>query len=179
MSIEMIKLCIDYLRLILFCSGLLIGIQVPAVVDQYEKRIDAHLTEALQILAGFQQTADRYFNGSVHELVAHYESSNDPVFKDDARNIRFISERVSALQSEAQTLQQSAVWRVLHVVTMPDKQIIQQTMQQYSYMILIDPQALIWGVICGFLIATVLEGILHLLGFCLLCFTPHKHGKNT
>ena len=74
----MIKFCIDYLRLILFCSGLLIGIQVPAVVDQYEKRIDAHLTEALQVLAGFKQTADRYFNGSVEELVKHYENSDDP-----------------------------------------------------------------------------------------------------
>tara|TARA_R110000868_G_scaffold150167_6_gene373157 strand:+ start:3229 stop:3768 length:540 start_codon:yes stop_codon:yes gene_type:complete len=178
MSIEMIKLCVDYLRLILFCSGLLIGIQVPAVVDQYEKRIDAHLSEALQILAGFQQTADRYFNGSVEDLVKRYDSSDDPVFNNDARNIRFISERVAALQAEAQTLQQAAVWRVLHVITTPDKQIIQQTMQQYSYMILIDPQALIWGVICGFLIAILLEGILHLLGYCLLCFTPHKHRKN-
>jgi hypothetical protein len=179
MSIEMIKLCIEYLRLILFCSGLLIGIQVPAVVDQYEKRIDAHLSEALQILAGFQQTADRYFNGSVQDLVKHYESSDDPVFNDDARNIRFISERVATLQAEAHTLEQAAVWRVLHVVTSPDKQIIQQTMQQYSYMILIDPQALIWGVICGFLIAILLEGILHLLGYCLLCLTPHKHRDNT
>ena len=175
----MIKLCIDYLRLILFCSGLLIGIQVPAVVNQYEKRIDAHLSEALQILAGFKQTADRYFNGNVDELVKHYESSDDPVFNNDARNIRFISERVAALEAEAKTLAQPALWRVLHVITTPDQQIIQQTMQQYSYMILIDPQALIWGVICGFLIATLLKGILHLLGYCLLCFTPHKHNKNT
>ena len=175
----MIKLFIDYFRLILFCSGLLIGIQVPAVVDQYEKRIDAHLSEALQILAGFQQTADRYFDGSVQNLVKHYENSDDPVFNNDARNIRFISERVATLQAEAETLQQHALWRVLHVVTSPDKQIIQQTMQQYSYMILIDPQALIWGVICGFLIATLLEGTLHLLAYCVLCFRPHKHGENT
>ena len=175
----MIKLCIDYLRLILFCSGLLIGIQVPAVVDQYEKRIDAHLSEALQILAGFQQTADSFFNGSVQDLVKHYERSDDPVFNKDARNIRFISERVATLQAESQTLKKPALWRVLHVITTPDQQIIHQTMQQYSYMILIDPQALIWGVICGFLIAILLEGILHFLGFCLLCFTPHKHRKKT
>lgn len=130
-------------------------------------------------MAGFKQTADRYFNGNVDELVKHYESSDDPVFNNDARNIRFISERVAALEAEAKTLAQPALWRVLHVITTPDQQIIQQTMQQYSYMILIDPQALIWGVICGFLIATLLKGILHLLGYCLLCFTPHKHNKNT
>ena len=130
-------------------------------------------------MAGFKQTADRYFNGNVDELVKHYESSDDPVFNNDARNIRFISERVAALEAEAKTLAQPALWRVLHVITTPDQQIIQQTMQQYSYMILIDPQALIWGVICGFLIAILLEGILHFLGFCLLCFAPHKHRKKT
>ena len=51
----MIKLCADYLRIILFCSGLLIGIQIPAVVDQYAKRIDAHLTEVLDVLAVFNK----------------------------------------------------------------------------------------------------------------------------
>lgn len=174
----MIKFCIEYLRLMLFCSGLLIGIQVPAVVDQYEKRIDSHLTEALQILAGFQQTADRYFEGSVQDLVKHYASSDDPVFNDDANNIRYIIERVALLRSEAQTLQQASLWRVLHVITAPNKQIIQQTMEQYSYMILIDPQALIWGVIFGFLIAILLEGIFHLLGYCVMCFGPHKQKQN-
>lgn len=87
----MIKLCIDYLRLILFCSGLLIGIKAPAVVDQYEKHIDAYFSEALKILAEFQQTADRYFNGSVQNIVTHYENSDSHIFNNDARNIRCIS----------------------------------------------------------------------------------------
>ncbi|MEP1448079.1 MAG: DUF2937 family protein [Paraglaciecola sp.] len=174
----MIKFCLDYLRLILFCSGLLMGIQIPAVVDQYEKRVDARLSEALDIFAGFQQTADRYFGGNVEDLVKHYESSEDVVFNDDARNIRFISDRVATLQQETQSLQQQALWRVLHVVTSADKQIINETMEQYSYMILIDPQALIWGIVCGFLITIGLEALLHFFGFCLLCFRPHKHRTN-
>jgi len=87
----MIRLCTDYLRIILFCSGLLIGIQIPAVVDQYAKRIDAHLTEVLDIFAGFQQTADRYFEGNIQDLISHYKSSDDAVFKNDATNILFIS----------------------------------------------------------------------------------------
>ena len=168
MSIIMIKLCKDYLRLILFCAGLLIGIQIPAVVDQYAKRVDAHLTEALGIMAGFQQTADRYFKGNMQALIAHYENSNDVVINSDAKSLRFIADRVSLLRSEAQALQQSAPLRVMHVLFTPDSKIIQETMQQYSYMILISPQALIWGLLSGFLFAALLEGLLNLLGYTAL-----------
>jgi hypothetical protein len=149
----------------LFCGGLLIGIQIPAVVDQYAKRVDAHLTEALGILAGFQQTADRYFNGNFQDLITHYENSKDAVFNNDAQNIRFIANRVSLLKAESQALQQSAPLRVMHVLITPDSKIIQETMQQYSYMILISPQALIWGLLSGFLFAALLEGLVSLFGY--------------
>jgi len=70
----------DYLRLILFAAGLLTGVQVPAFVDQYQKRLDAHMLEAKQSLSGFQQTADRYFAGDVQPLITHYRNNQDKVF---------------------------------------------------------------------------------------------------
>ncbi|WP_289029849.1 DUF2937 family protein [uncultured Paraglaciecola sp.] len=173
------KLCIDYLRLTLFCSGLLIGIQVPAVVDQYEKRVDAQLTEAQAILAGFQQTAKRYFQGDIQALLKHYELSEDAVFRHDAQNIRYITERVSSLEAEQNALLQSAIHRVFHVLVTPERETFRQTMEQYSYMILIDLQALVWGVLFGFLSATLVEGVLHLFGYCVMCLRPHKHKDNT
>lgn len=179
MSIIMIKLCIDYLRLTLFCSGLLIGIQVPAVVDQYEKRVDAQLTEAKAILAGFQETATRYFQGDIQALLKHYELSEDDVFRHDANNIRYIFERVRSLEAEQNSLSQSAIQRVFHVLVTPERETFRQTMEQYSYMILIDLQALVWGVLFGFLSATLVEGILHLFGYCVMCLRPHEHKDNT
>ncbi len=128
----MIKLCADYLRIILFCGGLLIGIQIPAVVDQYAKRIDAHLTEALDVFAGFQQTADRYFEGNIQDLISHYESSDDPVFKNDATNILFISNRVTHLKSEQIALKQSALMRTAHVLFFPDHKIFQHTLDTHQ-----------------------------------------------
>ena len=35
----------SYLRLLLFACGLLAGVQVPGLMDQYGKRVDAHLRE--------------------------------------------------------------------------------------------------------------------------------------
>jgi hypothetical protein len=156
----MIKLCGDYLRLILFCSGLLIGIQIPAVVDQYAKRIDAHLTEAEGTLAGFQQTADRYFSTSIQGLIQHYKASDDPVFKEDANNIRLIFERVRMLENEQAALNQSAFKRMTHVLFFADDKIFQQAIEQYSYVILINPQALLFGVVSGFLLAALLDALL-------------------
>ncbi|WP_158972194.1 DUF2937 family protein [Paraglaciecola sp. L3A3] len=154
------KFITDYLRLIIFCSGLLMGIQIPAVVDQYQKRVDAHLTEAVELLAGFQQTADRYFNGSMSALISHYENSSDAIFRDDAVNIRFMSDRVVELQNEMSALQASAVFRTSHVLFFANKKLLSETMQQYSYMILLDPAALIWGVVIALFLAGIIDILL-------------------
>ncbi|MDC0601963.1 DUF2937 family protein, partial [Aliiglaciecola sp.] len=93
----MLKLIGDYLRLILFASSVLVGVQVPGFISQYEQRVDAHLIEAKQNLQGFQFTADRYFNGDMKKLIAHYRASDDEVFIQDANSIESIYSRVSLL----------------------------------------------------------------------------------
>jgi hypothetical protein len=170
----MIKLCADYLRMILFCGGLLIGIQIPAVVDQYAKRIDAHLTEAMDVFAGFQQTADRYFEGDIQNLIRHYTSSDDAVFKNDASNILFISNRVTHLKAEQVALKQSALLRTAHVLFFPDNKVFQQTLEQYSYMILINPEALLWGLVSGFLMASFFDLFFYVIGYLLRLKKRHN-----
>jgi len=66
---------VDYLRLVLFAIGLLAGVQTPGFIDQYAKRVSAHQIEVAQNFSGFQQTADRYFGGSVEALLAHHAAS--------------------------------------------------------------------------------------------------------
>jgi hypothetical protein len=153
----------QYLRLILFSVGLLIGMQLPAVVDQYSKRVNAHLLEAEQSLGGFQQTADAYFSGSIERLVSHYQSSDDKVFQNDAANIQFIFERVQSLNSEMMLLEQSAFFRTFHVMFAYDQKLMNETMQHYSYALLLNPQALIWGISIAFCLAFFTELLLRLL----------------
>ncbi|RML78834.1 hypothetical protein APX70_05575, partial [Pseudomonas syringae pv. maculicola] len=38
----------SYLRLVLFTTGLLFGVQVPGFISDYSKRVEAHLIEAQQ-----------------------------------------------------------------------------------------------------------------------------------
>ena len=157
------KFIVDYSRLILFSVGLLIGVQLPAVVDQYSKRVDAHLSEAKQSLAGFQHTADSYFSGSIELLILHYAKSDDKVFRNDASNIQFIYQRVKTLSEELKLLQRSSLLRTYHVVFAADKRLMQETMAQYSYTILINSEALIWGISLAFTLALIVELLLLLI----------------
>ncbi|MBD3649377.1 MAG: DUF2937 family protein, partial [Pseudomonadales bacterium] len=52
-----------YFSIILASLLLLTGLQVPSFVDQYEKRVDAHLLEVTENLRGFQEIADEYYGG--------------------------------------------------------------------------------------------------------------------
>jgi len=158
------KILRDYLRLSLFCFCLLLGIQIPAFVDQYGKRVDAHLIEARQALAGFQVTADKYFAGSLARLLSHYKSSNDVVFQHDATNIAFIIDRVSLLEAEQVAMQKMAVWQTWHVLTASDKQVRQETQDNFSYVIPLNPQALVWGLSAAVLLAIVCDTLLACLG---------------
>lgn len=148
---------LDYLRLIIFSAGLLVGLQVPALVDQYAKRVDAHLKEASLSLAGFQHTADRYFDGDVKKLISHYSNSEDVVFRQDADNISAIFQRVKHYESEVEALSGSAVSAAFHVFFLADNALMDETLKQYSYAMLLSPQALLWGLISAFVLAVLIE----------------------
>lgn len=147
------------------------GLQVPSLVDQYSKRVDAHYNEASQNLAGFQTTADRYFNSSIEKLIEHYSNSEDAVFRQDADNIQSIYQRVSLYQAEKEALSQGAFFAAMHVLFQSDNLLMDETLNQYSYAILLNPQALVWGLLSAFLLAVLVESLLR--GLLRLC-VPQK-----
>jgi hypothetical protein len=149
----------EYVRLVLFSAGLLIGVQVPSFVDQYQKRVDAQLVEASHSLGGFQRTADRYFHGDVGALADHYDASADPVFRQDANSIRAIAFRVHRLRGELTDLAQPWYGRVFHVAFEHDPDIFRQALAQYSYTVPLDQQAIAWGLGVGFGLSLLLEMI--------------------
>ena len=93
-----------YSRLLIFAGGLLLGIQVPNFVDQYERRIDAHYLEVNANISGFQSTADLPFSGDMEALIAYYADSNDLVFESDAQSIRSIVDRYDRISNEREVL---------------------------------------------------------------------------
>lgn len=162
----------DYLRLILFAVGLLSGVQVPALVDQYQKRVDAHMLEAKQSLAGFQQTADRYFAGDMQQLIAHYRNNQDKVFQQDAQSLQQIYQRVVLLQKEWDELNGSVFARTYHMLFGHNAQIMDETLAQYSYTVPLSPAALAWGICMALLLAACVESGILLLALLLVKAKP-------
>lgn len=164
----------DYLRLGIFAVGLLVGVQVPGFVDQYEKRVSARLDEAIQNLAGFQLTADRYFSGNIESLILHYKASDDAVFQQDAISIQSIYSRVNLLQQEAQRLSGNQLSQAWHVFVKPNSHFMDETLESYSYSVLLNPFALVWGICGALILALLLDIFIGCTVFCVHKVTPNR-----
>lgn len=149
----------SYLRLVLFTAGLLIGVQIPGFISDYSKRVEAHLIEAQKSLGGYNDTAQRFFNGDVQALIQHYRSSDDPVFRTDADNINKLLTRTQVLDREWQALQGPWYMRAYHVLTAADPDIRSETWNGYTWQVLLSPQVIGWGLVCALLFSLVIESL--------------------
>ena len=155
----------NYLRLMVFAFGLLAGIQVPGFVDQYAKRVSAHEIEAVRALSGFQETANKYFDGSLEALITHHATSTDSAFQSEAKNIQQLYDRARALKVELAALSGSLLGRILHVAFRPDREILGETRTEYSYTVPLDPPAIVSGILIGALLAMLVDALVGLIAF--------------
>ena len=148
----------NYLRLVVFSIGLLIGIQIPSFIDQYAKRVSAHQAEVARNFAGFEGTAKEHFGGSVEALIAHHLASADLVFKDEAKSIREMYARLTALTAELAAMRGPLIKQILHVVFRPNEEILGETWAEYTYTVPLNSAAIITGAAIGTLLAMLIEG---------------------
>ena len=159
---------LSYLRLVLFAAGLLIGVQVPGFINDYAKRVVAHLIEAQTGLSGFQGTANQFFKGDMQALVNHYRASEDPIFRSDADSLSAMLTRQLALDKQFQAMQGPWYIRVLQVALAADPDIRKETWNGYSYQILLTPEAMIWGMSGALLLSFGIECLFRLIDWVVL-----------
>ena len=159
---------LSYLRLVLFAIGLLVGVQVPGFINDYAKRVEAHLIEAQTGLRGFESTAQQFFNGDLQALVAHYRASEDPVFRSDANSLGTLLDRQVALDKQFQAMQGPWYMRALQVAYAADPAIRQETIDTYSYQVLLSPTAIGWAMAGALLFSFIIEGFLRLVDWVVL-----------
>lgn len=149
-----------YFCIILACFLLLAGLQVPAFVDQYEKRVDAHLIEVTENLRGFQEIADDYYEGSIEALIAKHQASNDLTFQLEAKPIGDMYDRYLAFKKEKDRLDTNLINQLVHIVYGADNELLEETINSYTYTITLDKESVISGavlLIVGLLIADLLS----------------------
>ena len=156
-----------YFLIVVACAALLIGIQVPNFVDQYEKRLDAHFIEAATNLKGFQEIADRYFGGSLDALIEKHEASDDDVFRDEAKPVKEIYARYLRFKSEKQALGTDLAGKAAYLVAYGDRELLEETYTNYSFAMLLNRTSVLSGLLVVTIVLLVIE-LLRMIGKLIL-----------
>lgn len=134
-----------YLLIMIACGTLLAGVQVPNFVDQYLKRVNAHLLEVDNNLAPYRQIADDMFGGNLKLLLARHQASSDPAFVREAAPLQNMMARYARFTAERAAMDTDLVRQVMHLVVAGDRQMIKETVASYTWGIPLDRVAITSG----------------------------------
>jgi len=146
-----------YFLVLIACASILLGIQIPNFVDQYEKRLDAHFIEVGNSLRGYQEIADRYYDGSVAALIKKHEESKDRANRDEAGPIRNIYERYLRFKDEKRSLETGLVGKVAFIIAKGDRELINETYINYSFTIPLNRAAVLSGALSAAFVLLLVE----------------------
>jgi hypothetical protein len=153
-----------YLLILIACGALLLGIQVPNFVDQYQKRLDAHLQEVAANLKGYQEIADRDFGGSLDALIRKHKDSDDATFRDEAAPIESMFLRRVHFEAQRSALQSSLPQQALYLALHGDRDLLDETWGSYSFAVPLNGLALLSGFGLAAVLLIVVEVFAGLFG---------------
>ncbi|MBQ0798579.1 MAG: DUF2937 family protein [Porticoccaceae bacterium] len=152
-----------YASLVIFTAAFLVGVQIPNFVDQYDKRVDAHLIEASEHLSGYQSTADIYHGGDLEVLIQKHRNSSDPTFRSETAVIENLTANHARFVAEQKALKGSLFSTSIHVMFFADGQIRGEVLDSYTSTLPINTDAIFAGLLIAFLSSLLLESVLALL----------------
>lgn len=146
-----------YLMIIVACVSLLTGLQIPNFVDQYQKRVDAHLREVSVNLQPFQDIAARYFGGDMNKLIELHRASSEKPFQEEGLAIEKMVARKLRFETDLAALNTSLPLKAMHVLFHGDKEILDEALGQYSYAVPLNQDALVFGACVAITILLLVE----------------------
>ncbi len=163
-----------YMLIVVACVALLLGLQIPNFVDQYQKRVDAHLREVTINLQPFQAIADKYFSGDMDKLIALHRGSLEKPFQEEGSALEQMVLRKLRFEDEIAALNVNLPLRVWHVLIQSDKELREETLAQYSYAVPMGLDVLAFAAGFALTILLLLESLLALVRFALRRFAATK-----
>jgi len=153
-----------YLIVVFASVSLIFGIQVPNFVDQYEKRVDAHLVEVTHNLRHYQEIAARRYNGSLYALIAFHKGSAVETFQEEGAAIGGMYERKRRFEADKLALQGGFLWKAIHLVMAGDQELLGETAAHYSYAVPLNQDAIVSGAVLAAANTLLLELFFGVLG---------------
>jgi hypothetical protein len=154
-----------YLIVVVACISLLAGLQIPNFVDQYQKRVDAHLREVTINLQPFQEIANKYFGGDLNKLIELHRNSEAKPFQEEGAAIAQMAQRKLRFEADMAALQTNLPLKALHIMLNGDREILDEAMAQYSYAVPLNQEALLFGAGVAIVILLLAEMLFALARF--------------
>lgn len=146
-----------YISMLVFAAALMLGVQLPNFVDQYIKRLEAHLKEAQIQFDEFSKIAKLSPGGSMEALIKKHENSLDPTFRAEAEPLRNNLLRKQYYEKEIEAMRGSFWSQSWHVLTSADKEIFKDTYSSYTANVPLNMNAAMSGLVFGLVASLVLE----------------------
>lgn len=156
----------EYLRIAILLVGLLVGIQLPGIVDDYGQLLEARTMESDGNVSEFQDDANRFFAGDLNRLIEYYLANPDQVIVAGGESIGAIVSRNTYLNNALMQFGSSRFNAYYHVFLVPVPEIKEQLLENYQYSITLNSEAIGVGVGIAILCMMAFE----LLLSCRQCF---------
>lgn len=133
---------------IFFAALLLLGMQIPNFVMQYQQTIAAHFQEAQQQLEQYQTIADRFYRGDLEKLLAVHQSNYVEAISAEAGILERLIQRNAYLRQQLKALSDKQLHQqLLHLLKQPDLAIAEEVYQSYRLTVPLNSEALITGLV--------------------------------
>lgn len=164
---------------LVFTVSLLLGLQLPNFLQQYELRLQGHFSEAKLQLSEFQSLADTYFSGDLQMLIAKHKKSQVALFRDEANLIEQSYLRVQTLQQKVNYIDKPMWYRLGRLTQEMNQPLFQATWKTYQANIVLNESAITVGVSIAVLLMLLLELLFYCIKiFAMYCFkynANHRH----
>ena len=137
-----------YISLIVFTTGFVLGVQIPNFIDQYSKRVDAHLIKAL---------ADDQLGGDINALILKHETTRDVTLRAEATLIRGLQSNIESYQEEAITWAKGIWPSLIHIALKGSAALRQETINQDLAILPLNLDAMSYGFIIAILFSILWE----------------------
>ncbi|WP_305906801.1 DUF2937 family protein [Methylomarinum sp. Ch1-1] len=131
----------------LFFAGiLLLGMQLPNFVMQYQQNLAARYDESQKQIRPYQQLANRFYAGDIGQLLTAHRHNGVAAIRAEAGILAASIERNDYLHRQLNALQNKPLHRqILRLATDLDFEIAEQVMANYAATIPLNAEALSAG----------------------------------
>ncbi|WP_022940227.1 DUF2937 family protein [Psychromonas hadalis] len=159
----LIRLLQRYSLMLIFASSLLIGLQLPSFLQQYESRLDARYLESSEQLLKYQTLADLFFEGSLNKLLDKHKQSDVALFKAEADILEALIERVDFLTAQKYSLNGNLLSRLVFLITQVNQPLFTETQLNYQANIELSKDAMFAGLLLALISTLFLELLLAMI----------------